>query len=52
MTETASGAALTVIGIILVVIGILVAGSFALIALGVGALVAAELFATLRARSA
>jgi hypothetical protein len=52
MTETTSGAALTIVGVVLVVIGILVAGSFPLIALGVGSLVAAELFATLRVRSA
>jgi hypothetical protein len=50
VTETSSGAALTVLGVLLVVIGILVAGSFPLILTGIGALVAAELFATLRSR--
>jgi hypothetical protein len=50
VTETSSGAALTVLGIVLVVLGILVAGSFPLILTGIGALVAAELFATLRSR--
>jgi hypothetical protein len=52
VTETSSGAALTVIGVVLVVLGILVAGSFPLILTGIGALVAAELFATLRSRRA
>jgi hypothetical protein len=52
VTETSSGAALTVLGIVLVVIGILVAGSFPLILTGIGALVAAELFATIRSRQA
>jgi hypothetical protein len=52
VSETSSGAALTVIGIVLVVLGILVAGSFPLILTGIGALVAAELFATLRSRGA
>jgi hypothetical protein len=52
MTDTVSGAALTVIGIILVVLGILVAGNIQLVLVGLGSLVAAELFATLRVRRA
>ena len=52
MTTTVSGAALTVIGIILVVLGILVAGNIQLVLVGIGSLVAAELFATLRVRGA
>ncbi len=41
-TTSAPGAALTVLGILLVVFGLLLAGSMPLIALGIGALVVAD----------
>lgn len=45
-------AALTIVGLFLVVLGILVGGGIALIALGVGSLVAGGLFGAIASRQA